>query len=130
MKYVRHIDVTALLLLALFLVWVSIPTSFFLDVRGTRYTDGTLTINRVARFGTVSARWWSEATDSSGRECQASGTSTYSNIRGPVVTFAIDERLAPCFAGPRPLFIEDKWQVMILGIIPLRPYRAEPQVLP
>ena len=109
-------------------IWISTASGYFIRVHDMRYDPATQTITMdrtVISRSDVLARWqMAVQIPSDGRECSDSGTDIYEpryadGTEKTTVTFPAGP-LAPCLDDPEAQIVAS-WQVLWLGLIPLKP---------
>jgi hypothetical protein len=110
----------AILLVAYFVL----PSRLFLDVQNITYTGRDAVMVRHTPLGEVTARWHTEVVPEAddAADCSASGEAPYQVEKLDTVRFTADPRLWPCIDAGPPYAIRDSWQVLLFGMVPLRPY--------
>lgn len=124
----RAVDFASIALVVLALIWVSIPSSAFIRQVSLSVTNGTVQFVRELPLGEVSARWWSEITLIDGEEFECNSglpqMAFYQHVAGNTVRYGLGEWAQPCLESGPPFYLTTHRQVMLFGIIPLRPSRA------
>ena len=116
----RIISLFAVIALTLF-AWVMTPSALFLNplyfsLEGTKQT----TI-RETPFGDVDVRWVGEITMADGTECTGHGQYIAQDQPGNMVITTIQPWAMDCINAGPPFVLRYRLQVMLFGIIPLRP---------
>ncbi len=115
----------ALLLLAALAggLWASIGSDMFLHPTSLRLDGTTVILVRETPWGETYARWNSEITliDEQGFECAAQGSAIFQNEVADTVTFTIGPWAGACIDAGPPMVFRARWQVVLFGVIPLRP---------
>lgn len=122
----RTLDVLASVLIVLTIAWALVPSSVFIRVISMDITEeGVVRFVRETPMGAVQARWHSEIylVDADGRECNSGDWhwANYQPVPGNVVSYEIGEWADRCLEAGPPFYIVTTRQVMLFGIIPLRP---------
>jgi hypothetical protein len=127
---IRYIDKTLVFFGLLAVLWLCIPSSLFIRHIDTRVDGNTVIFVRDLPFGTVPARWRSEITMLDGRECSSGAwrTSTYQEQANGIVSYELDEWAASCVSEGPPFVLRTHRQVLLFGLIPLRPSNTVTQV--
>ena len=113
-------------------LWFAFPSSSFIREISTTLEGKRVIFVRELPYGETTARWWSEITliDADGFEC-ASGapqTSFYQQAPGNTATWDLGDWAMSCLDEGPPFYLTAHRQVMLFGIIPLRPMRSTTEV--
>jgi len=106
------------------IAYLALPSRLFVKVQSITYTEREVYMVRETPFGAVTARWSTEVLPlaEGAADCSASGVARYQAEPKNAVRFEADPRLWPCIDAGPPYAIRDEWQVLLFGVIPLRPY--------
>lgn len=124
MTYLRITFSTLLVVLAMLAAWIAVPSSVFLQPVSLSVSGRTLTMVRLTPFGDVTARWTGEITmlDRGGMECPAGGGTMLAQVvHNDLVRRDLGEWAAPCLDAGPPFVLRFEFQVMLFGLLPLRP---------
>lgn len=106
-------------------VWLSIPSSLFISDAEMVIDGSRVEFFRLTPFGEIEARWRSEIVvhDDSNFECSSGKwvTSTYQVRPRNLVTYQIGKWAMPCLEREINYTMTTVLQVMLFGLIPLRP---------
>ena len=131
------LDYASLLILVPFIIYVTLPSSVFLQPEAVHYDGRLVTLVRRVPFGEVDAIWTSEMrVTGSSQQCY-SGTraNTLAHIRGRVdpesgqhvgeetVVYIEGEWAVPCLRSTPPIIVTHTWRVLLFDLFPLRPVR-------
>ncbi len=136
---IGFIDPVMITVIVLGAVWLSTPSVLFVNPVATTFDLETnrVTVVRKTPFGTVEGRWHTEIQAlTTGEECSSGPgwtASTYQVVEGDdgppdTVSYPIGEWAADCVEVP--FIIQDTRQVLLWGLIPLRPVRTNTLVKP
>lgn len=106
-------------------LWFAFPSSAFINQVSLTVAGDKVRFIRELPYGTVTARWRSEITliDGDGFECQSGGwrLAEYQMIKGNTVTYKLGPWGQDCLDAGPPFYLTTTRQVLLLGVIPLRP---------
>ena len=117
----------------IFVIWVAIPSSLFLKPESVAVSeDGQVVFVRSLPLGRVTARWTIKirVIYSDGHVCVNSGETVYTQEDDNTVVYNFGEWADRCLEQGPPLNVIFTRQVLLLGIIPLRPTTQEADILP
>ena len=110
-------------------LWFSIGSHLFLKPIALRMDGYSYTFLRETPFGDVDAKWWAEMTlldrgdtrfDS--YECNlGNGRRMFQVSENDLVTGSLTSSAGPCVDAGPPMVFRASYQVMLFGLIPLRP---------
>ena len=119
--------VLVFVLFSLASLWISASSGYYLRVLDLTYHDetGVITVTReVLSKNDVIARWSLSVQSGDGDECSANGVniSEPRYVDGTPKNTAVMHipQLVPCLEGPHPEIVGE-WQVMLWGVLPLKP---------
>lgn len=104
-------------------VWIVTPSSMFFAPVSLSLDGDKLTMVRDTPFGDVAVEWVGEITliDRDGFECSGSGHRIAQVADNGVVTGTIGRWASACIEEGPPFVLRYRYQVWLLGVIPLRP---------
>jgi len=105
------------------LVWIVTPSSMFYSPVSLNLEGDRLTFVRDTPFGEVQIEWIGEITllKQDHYECGGSGRRLAQPEPGGVMSATIGAWAKPCLDAGAPFILRFQYQVMLFGIIPLRP---------
>ena len=116
---------TMISMLILITLWLVLSTDLVLRPTAIHYDKTTVTLVRETPFGPVWARHSTVIKIAGTNEqCVNSGAmEKYEPIEDNVDTYELGSWADRCINIGPPLIFVDTWQVMLFGIIPIRPYQ-------
>lgn len=130
----RFFDVLSVVLLLAVGTWFLLPSNVFINQLSLKVENGMVHFTRELPFGEVTARWWSEITvpEYGSYECSSGAPrmAFYQEVPGDTVTYNLGAWAQPCLAKGSLYVLSSHRQVMLFGVIPLRPTRSVEKVEP
>lgn len=109
-------------------LWLGIGSAVFLKPIIMQIDDHNYTFVRETPFGDVDVIWRAELTlldrgaaSFDGFECSGNGRRTFQTAPGDLVSGKLGSWADSCVEAGPPMVLRATYQVMLLGVIPLRP---------
>lgn len=124
MNYFLRVILVCMAMTAFLLaMWVATPSSVFYNPTEIKLDGETITLMRDTPYGQVQINWIGEITlvNQDNFECAGYGKRIAQTEETNMVTAKIGSWAIPCIAAGAPFVLRYEYQVMLGGIIPLRP---------
>lgn len=115
----------------LMIVWISTPSSIFFNPLKLYVKDKEITLVRVTLTENTEIEWIGEITllGRDGFQCHGYGKYIASYEQNNVITTSIGLWAEPCLDQGAPFILRYSYQVIVLGILPLRPVGISTEIL-